>query len=255
MAYRLKIAYIIFVLLLLAFFLPSLALTKEHLLPGTLTAKELRKQFIDQTVETESADGKKQELLYFSPNGELIKVVKDRLSKGDWKVRKKGRLCTKVGSGKWQCRAVAKAGDEFVQYVVKKDGKHRHELTYTAFHSGKKLKELNKSPLLPQGTLGSKRLKKLFADRTVESVTAKKGRVSLTYYSPDGNVEQIRDGVMRTGKWRVKSKRICMQMDGLKEKCRIIVKEGGGYKKYIVKKNGRHQHSVSYRKFTPGRHL
>ena len=42
-------------------------------------------------------------------------------------------------------------------------------------------------------------------------------------------------------------------MEDLQEKCRIIVKEDGEFKKYIVKKNGQHQHSVSYRKFTPGK--
>jgi hypothetical protein len=42
-------------------------------------------------------------------------------------------------------------------------------------------------------------------------------------------------------------------METLGEKCRIIVKEGDEYKKYIVKKNGHHQHSVSYRNFAPGK--
>jgi hypothetical protein len=88
----------------------------------------------------------------------------------------------------------------------------------------------------------------------VESVTAKQGRTSLSYYSPEGKVEQLRNGVMRRGTWRVSnSARICLQMENLQEKCRIIVKEGNEYKKYIVKKNGDHQHSVSYRKFMQGK--
>ena len=36
-------------------------------------------------------------------------------------------------------------------------------------------------------------------------------------------------------------------MENLPEKCRIIVKEGAEYKKYIVKKNGKHVHSVNGR--------
>ena len=255
MTYRLRATYLLSVLLFSFVCLPGLGLAKEHLLPGSLKAKELSRQFYDRTVEAESADGKQQTIIYFSPNGELKKIENDRLYKGHWKVRKDGRLCTKIEDEKWRCRAVVKSGDEFVQYLVKKDGKHRHELSYTKFHPGKKLMQVNKAPLLPAGTLKSKQLRRLFADRTVESVTAKKGRVSLTYYSPDGTVEQVRNGVKRTGTWWAKNSRICLQMEGLKEKCRIVVKENGSYKKYIVKKNGRHQHSVSYRKFMPGKHL
>ena len=85
-------------------------------------------------------------------------------------------------------------------------------------------------------------------------MTAKQGRTSLSYYSPDGKVEQLRNGVIRHGTWRVTSSaKICLQMENLKEKCRIVVKEGDEYKKYIVKRNGAHQHSVSYRKFMQGK--
>ena len=85
-------------------------------------------------------------------------------------------------------------------------------------------------------------------------MTASQGRVSLSYYALDGTVEQIRDGARRNGTWRVsKNDRMCLQMENLQERCRIIVREGDEYKKYIVKKNGNHQHSVSYRKFVLGK--
>jgi hypothetical protein len=113
---------------------------------------------------------------------------------------------------------------------------------------------MSTKPLLPLGTLKKEQVIKLFSGQTVESVTASKSRVSQSYYSPDGTVEQVRNGAKRYGKWRVRSDaRICLQMEALEEKCRIIVKEGDEYQKYIVKKNGHHQHSVSYRKFAPGK--
>ena len=106
---------------------------------------------------------------------------------------------------------------------------------------------------LPAGTLNAEQLVELFSGKTVESVTAVRERVSLTYYAPNGNLLQSRKGLTRTGRWRVTDDaRICLQMEDLPEKCRIIVNESGIYKKYIVKKSGQHQHSVTYRSFREG---
>lgn len=255
MTYRISTSHLVFYLLLLSFCLPSFVLADDLLLQKTLTSAELRQRFLDQTVEAESADGKVQKLLYFGKNGKFEQVVKNRLYEGHWKVRKNGRLCTTIDGKKSNCRAVANSANNLIQIVVKKDGNHRHELTYSTFYPGNKIRKLNKSPLLPKRTLTSRQLKKLFSDHTVESITAKNNRSSLTYYSPNGTIEQRRNGVSRTGTWQVKNSRICLQMEGLKKKCRIIVKEGDTFNKYIVKKNGHHQHSVSYIKFIPGKHL
>ncbi len=109
---------------------------------------------------------------------------------------------------------------------------------------------------LPTGTLSEKAVTKLFLDKTVQSVSVLKGRASLTYYNPNGSIEQLRNGMKRYGIWRVtKNGRICLAFAGSKEKCRIIVKKGKFFKKYIVKKNGRHQHSVSYQQFLSGNQL
>ena len=109
---------------------------------------------------------------------------------------------------------------------------------------------------LPTGTLNEKAVTELFSNKTVQSVSVRKGRVSLTYYDPDGSLEQLQNGIKRFGIWRVtKNGRICLAFAGSREKCRIIVKEGKIYKKYVVKKNGQHQHSVNYRKFSPGKQL
>jgi hypothetical protein len=106
---------------------------------------------------------------------------------------------------------------------------------------------------LPPGTLNAQEIEALFIGKTVESTTAVQGRVSLSYYDPNGEVRQLRLGEKRLGRWRISADgRICLQMEESREKCRIIVKEKGGYKKYIVKKNGDHQHTISYRAFKPG---
>ena len=109
---------------------------------------------------------------------------------------------------------------------------------------------------LPPGTLSADELLRLFSDKTVYSVTAVRKRESVSYYASSGELLQMRNGVKRTGHWRVTANdRICLQMENLPEKCRIVVKEDGEYKKYIVKKNGRHQHSVSYVEFRDGNPL
>ncbi|BCR05703.1 hypothetical protein DESUT3_27720 [Desulfuromonas versatilis] len=108
---------------------------------------------------------------------------------------------------------------------------------------------------LPAGTLKVDQVRALFAEKTVESVTGA-GRLSQTYYLADGTLHQWQDGEIRTGTWRVNKKgRICLAMEGGKEKCRIIVKEPGGYAKYVVKKSGRHRRVVTYRSFKDGNPL
>ncbi len=107
---------------------------------------------------------------------------------------------------------------------------------------------------LPATTLSADEVRALFLGRTIESRTLVKKRGSLTYYRPDGEVRQLRDGTTRLGRWRVNRKgRICLRMEALREKCRIIVREpDGGYRKYIVRKNGQHQPTVDYVRFWEG---
>lgn len=221
---------------------------------GTMNASQIEQLVMGKTASAEVEGKDRDVLFYFGKYGKLQYVRDGLQSSGAWEVREDGRLCTQLkGSGR-DCRVIAKQGQKYRQYSVKLDGHHRYELTYTKFVDGQQLAKLSKVPLLPAGTLTRKKIVELFSGKTVESVTAKKGRVSQTYYSPDGTLEQLRDGVKRYGLWRVKqNSRICLKMESLEEKCRIIVKEGGAIKKYIVKKNGRHQHSVSYRNFSHGK--
>ncbi len=106
---------------------------------------------------------------------------------------------------------------------------------------------------LPAGTLNQTQVLELFTDRTFQSVTVESGRVSVSYYDPNGEIRQRRSGEQRSGYWRVNnSARICLQMQAGEEKCRIIVRENGAYKKYVVKKDGRHRHVVDYPQIIDG---
>ncbi len=223
---------------------------------GLLSAVQIKQLFSGKTVTAEIEGKNRTQLFYFASNGKVQRIRKGWQKNGTWKVRKDGRLCITYKGSRRDCRIIVKQGDRYQQYAVKKDGNNRYEITYTEFFDGRQLARRSKEPILPKGTLKSKEIVKLFSGQTVESVTARKGRVSLSYYSPNGALEQLREGMKRSGKWRVKKNgRICLQFENLKEKCRIIVRQKGKIKKYIVRKNGRHQHSVSYRNFIPGRQL
>lgn len=232
-----------------------LSVSAAELPLGTLNASQISTLFSGKTVAANSADGKGQELVsYFSPDGQYQETRKGWLKSGTWKIRKDDRLCIKIEGKKQDCRIIVQQGNAYLRYAVKLEGNHKHELTYTRFRSGQRLAQMSDDPILPPGTLKKKAVIELFADKTVESVTARKGRVSQTYYHPDGTIEQFRAGNKRYGTWRVtKNGRICLRMENLQEKCRIIVKEGNQFKKYIVKKNNNHQHSVTYRQFLNGK--
>jgi hypothetical protein len=223
---------------------------------GALNAAQIESAFSGKTAvavneEKPEKDGK---LFFFAKDKVLYAVDNGWLTQGDWAVRDDGRLCTDFPAQDRDCRMILKEQGVLRQYVVKLDGNHRYETTYTEFHDGNQLARLSEQPILPLGSMSREEVLELFSGKTVESVTAVKGRVSRTYYDPNGTVEQLRKGDRRYGKWRVtKNGRICLEMENSVEKCRIMVREGDQVKKYIVKKNGMHQHSVSYRKFTEGK--
>ena len=221
---------------------------------GALNAEQIEKQFKGKSTLAKVGEKERVEVYYFAENGRVIEARNGWQKSGKWYVRDDGRLCIDLKGEHRDCRMIIQEGNKYHQYAAKLDGNHRYEQTYSDFRDGNQLLKLSPKPLLPFGTLKKKQVIKLFSDQTVESVTASKSRVSHTYYAPDGAVEQVRNGTKRYGKWWVRSDaRICLQMEDRREKCRIIVKEDDGYKKYIVKKNGQHQHSVSYRTFAPGK--
>lgn len=248
---------ILCIVTLLCFSSLSLAMSSKPpvVLPeGVLNAAQIGPLFSGYTVVASDENDGRVMVLFFDQDGKVTRVRDGWQELGSWNVLDDGRLCIDFEKSGRDCRIIVKQGAQYQQYAVKKDGNHSYEMTYTDFRKGNKLTSLSKEPLLPEGTLGKDQVLKLFSGNTVESVTASQGRVSQTYYAPDGKIEQLRDGVMRFGTWQVSnSGRMCLQMEGTEEKCRIIVKEGDQIKKYIVKTSGQHQHSVSYRKFTQGK--
>ena len=103
------------------------------------------------------------------------------------------------------------------------------------------------------GTLDAAAVTALFSGKTVESVLDKTGRVSLTYYSPTGELRQLQNGEKRNGRWEVRADgRICLDLPEDDRQCRIIVKDGDVYRKYVVKKDGMHEPVVTYKSFRNG---
>lgn len=113
------------------------------------------------------------------------------------------------------------------------------------------------SVALPEGTQSPQQIHDLFVGKTVRSVTVSKGRVSESFYDPNGEIRQLRADRARTGTWEIRDDaRICLKMGVFaEEKCRIIVEENGVYRKYVVKLDGNHAPVVDYVSFQPGNPL
>jgi hypothetical protein len=247
----LSITFVIFLLLVLS----KGQLQAESFLPGyILTASEIKKQVEGKTAEVIFINKKEKGVFFFNQNGEFQRLINNWLENGNWQVKDNDRLCIRIAGENWKCRMLIKDMEGIGQFIVKKNGKHRRELTYQNFTDGNKLLELSNSASPPLEKLNKKEIIKLFSEKTVESETVRKGRVSMTYYYPDGTLKLLRNSHEYSGVWRVTDDgRMCLKLEASKEKCRIIVRQGSSYSKYIVKNNGQHQRSIDYRRFMPGK--
>ena len=253
---RRRVWYLYLMLVVSSFlFLPERSLQAKVPRPkDILSASEITSLISGQTVEVSLVKAEGSGLFYFSSDGEFRQLIDNWLEVGHWKVDKRDRLCISLAEGPWKCRLLVRNIKDIGQYVVKKNGSYRRELTYENFIYGNKLLDLTKSSSTFLEKLTKEEIVMLFTNKTVESETVRKGRVSLTYYRSNGTLELFRNGKKHSGAWRVtENNRMCLKIENSKEKCRIIVKQGASFSKYIVKKNGQHQRSINYRRFLPGK--
>ncbi len=252
-----RIRNLVFVLnvLLFAYFPGTVLSAETQASSGALTKGEIEQLVSGKTAVVTLAKNDGKGFLFFKPDGEMKRLVGKWLVSGHWKLNENDQLCMLTASDNdWACRILIRENDGIGQFVVKDKSADRRELTYKNFTDGDRLVELAKLSSPPLEILNKEQIIDLFAGKTVESETVHKSRVSLTYYNPDGTVELTRNGEVYTGLWRITdSDRMCLSLEGSKEKCRIIVKQGQTYSKYIVKINGNHQQSIRYRRFTPGK--
>jgi hypothetical protein len=219
-----------------------------------LTAMEITALVSGKTAEVAFAKNEAKGLFFFDSNGELKKLANNWLERGSWWVKENDRLCLRIDGESWECRMLLQDTGGIGQYVAKKDGNHQHELAFEHLTEGNLRFDRAIAASPPLEKLNKEEIIKLFSDKTVESQTVRKGRVSVAYYHPDGTLELLRKGVKHYGVWRVTDEdRMCLGLEGSIEKCRIIVKQGSSYGKYIVKKSGKHQQSISYRWFKQGK--
>lgn len=94
----------------------------------------------------------------------------------------------------------------------------------------------------------------MFAGKTVYARNAKTKTKSVSYYTPDGKVRQLRNGRKRTGVWFVDGKgRMCLQMDdAIKPSCRVVVMGDDGVVKKYRRSNKRWKLAVVYERFVDG---
>jgi len=94
----------------------------------------------------------------------------------------------------------------------------------------------------------------LFAGKTVYARNVKTKTKSVSYYSPDGKVRQIRHGRKRTGIWFINDKgRMCLQMESAaKATCRVVVMGDDGVVRKYRRSQKRWKLSVVYERFENG---
>lgn len=82
--------------------------------------------------------------------------------------------------------------------------------------------------------LKAEEVRSLFSEQTVVSENVKTGTISISYYTKDGKVRQLRNDSVRTGKWRVeKNGQKCMRMQSKKKSCRVVkLDTDNTYRKY-----------------------
>ena len=112
------------------------------------------------------------------------------------------------------------------------------------------------TPTPQENRLDAEAVRSLFSEQTVVSQNVKTGTLSISYYKNDGTVRQLRDGRLRTGKWRVRGNgQKCMQMMSKKESCRVV-KQGTDRLYYKYKPDLFYPEPVVvYHSFVPGDRL
>jgi hypothetical protein len=113
---------------------------------------------------------------------------------------------------------------------------------------------LGESSVLAESVLSAEEVTQLFSGKTVEGINVRKGFRFKAYHDPNGTIRaQFAEG-KRQGKWYVDDDgRRCLKFeDQSKEKCQIIVNDGGVYKQFKINKRGKRQQQAEFTKFTEG---
>lgn len=97
-------------------------------------------------------------------------------------------------------------------------------------------------------------LRTMFAGKTVYAQNVRTKTRSISYYTADGKVRQLRNGRKRTGVWFIDPKgRMCLQMeDAPKASCRAVVMGDDGVVKKYRRSQKRWKLSVRYERFVDG---
>jgi len=112
---------------------------------------------------------------------------------------------------------------------------------------------LGASSVLAENVLSAEEVTQLFSGKTVEGITVSKGYSFKAYFDPNGTIRTQYAKGKRKGKWYIDDDgRKCLRYeDQSRERCNIIVNDGGVYKEFKVKGGKRHQ-TVEFTKFTEG---
>lgn len=134
-----KKSYGILLALVAAFFLISgCAQKSDSTLPPAkwLTDKQLHRLFVKKTAKSRSVGQGRVSYTYYHSKGKVTQKRDGQYRYGKWRIVSRddgGRICLKMEDAPEKCRAVAKVNGTYQKYIVKKNGEHKHVVTYINF--------------------------------------------------------------------------------------------------------------------------
>ena len=107
--------------------------------PETLTAPEVRRLFVGNTVESYNLNTGFNSFTYYHPNGQAIQERLWSRRLGTWKIEDDGRICLAFGESTLKCRHIVREGGRHYKVLTDDAGEQQKIVRYRYFANGNAL--------------------------------------------------------------------------------------------------------------------
>lgn len=104
-----------------------------------LTAPEVRRLFVGNTVESYNLNTGFNSFTYYQPNGQAIQERLWSRRMGSWKIDENGRICLAFGKSELKCRHIVRQGGKHYKVLTDDAGKQQNIVRYRYFANGNAL--------------------------------------------------------------------------------------------------------------------
>lgn len=105
----------------------------------TLTAPEVRRLFVGNTVESYNMNTGLNSFTYYHPNGQAIQERLWAKRMGSWKIEQDGRICLAFGKSELKCRHIVRERGRYYKVLPDEAGKQQKIVRYRYFANGNAL--------------------------------------------------------------------------------------------------------------------